>query len=111
VKLGGRISPLSAHIWLSRALRLGEDFSLRDVGVAGSNPVTPTTDFHRVFAPVLAHGSRYFRIAVPKMVPVFGAGKPLNDSAVLGRRNIPGAKISDEAFQDETMGPVRRSLL
>jgi hypothetical protein len=53
---------------------------------------------------VLAHGSRYFRIAVPKTVPVFGAGKPLNDSAVLGRRHIPGAQISDEVFQDETMG-------
>jgi hypothetical protein len=53
---------------------------------------------------VLAHGSRYFRIAVPKTVPVFGAGKPLNDSAVLGRRHIPGAKISDEAFQDDTIG-------
>jgi hypothetical protein len=32
---------------------------VQDVGVAGSNPVTPTTDFLRVFAPVLAHGSRY----------------------------------------------------
>ena len=43
-------------------------------------------------------------MAVPKTAPVFGGGKSLNDSAVHGRRHISGAKISDEAFQDETMG-------
>jgi hypothetical protein len=43
---------------------------------------------------VLAYGSRYFGVAVPKTVPVFGAGKSHNDSAVLGRRHNPGARVS-----------------
>jgi hypothetical protein len=90
---------------------------VRDAGVAGSNPVTLTTDFIRVFAPVLAHGARYFGVAVPKTVPVFGEGKSLNDSGVLGRRHNPvlagrlvGTKIS-AGFLGRNDGYVRRSLL
>jgi hypothetical protein len=43
---------------------------VRDVGVAGSNPVTQTIDFIMVFLPEPAHGSRYFGLTVPKTVPV-----------------------------------------
>jgi uncharacterized protein (DUF433 family) len=44
--------------------------NLRDVGVAGSNPVTPTIDFIRVFSPPPPYGSRSPRLTVPKTVPV-----------------------------------------
>jgi hypothetical protein len=43
---------------------------VRDVGVAGPNPVTPTIDFNRVYTPSLAYGSRCKRLTVPKTVPV-----------------------------------------
>src|ERR1700728_222839 len=43
---------------------------IRDVGVAGSNPVTPTIDFIRVFTPLPAYGARSPRLTVPKTVPV-----------------------------------------
>jgi hypothetical protein len=79
--------------------------NFRDVGVAGLNPVTPTIEFIRVFSPPLAYGSRYFGVAVPKKVPVFGAEQSLNDPAVLGRRHNPvlagrlfSVKIGDRAF-------------
>src|SRR5258708_36695826 len=44
--------------------------NLRDVGVAGSNPVTPTIDFHRVFLTPPDYGSGSKRLTVPKTVPV-----------------------------------------
>src|SRR5271156_2866617 len=43
---------------------------VRDVGVAGSNPVTPTIDFIKVFPTPLACGSKSESLAVPKTVPV-----------------------------------------
>ena len=43
---------------------------IRDVGVAGSNPVTPTTDFVIVFSSPSAYGSRSPTLTVPKTVPV-----------------------------------------
>jgi hypothetical protein len=44
--------------------------NLRDVGVAGSNPVTPTIDLIRIFRPPSTNGSRSKRFTVPKTVPV-----------------------------------------
>jgi hypothetical protein len=44
---------------------------LRDVGVAGSNPVTPTTDFLRIFPPRYSMGPSYESLWVPDWVPVF----------------------------------------
>jgi hypothetical protein len=45
--------------------------NLRDVGVAGSNPVTPTIDFIRVFPPKYSMGPSAESLWVPDWVPVF----------------------------------------
>jgi hypothetical protein len=46
------------------------DITFRDVGVAGSNPVTQTIDFVSFFQPPSAYGSRAKKFTVPKTVPV-----------------------------------------
>jgi hypothetical protein len=49
---------------------LDEESTIRDVGVAGSNPVTPTIDLIIVFSPLPAYGSRSPWLTVPRTVPV-----------------------------------------
>ena len=46
---------------------------VRDVGVAGSNPVTPTIDLNRFFQAAVPYGSRSKKLTVPKTVPVSSA--------------------------------------
>jgi|SRR5208282_6915006 len=68
-----RFSPTPGSSRLNRNQMFLLSFEIhyvRDVGVAGSNPVTPTIDFIRVFQPSAADGSGPAKFAVPETVPV-----------------------------------------
>ena len=74
-----RVSRTIRSILLIALPRLGQYYGekigtvchyVRDVGVAGSNPVTQTTDFIRVFSPLSTYGSRSSRPTAPKTVPL-----------------------------------------
>jgi hypothetical protein len=74
---------------------------VRDVGVAGSNPVTQTTDFIRVFLTQGVRGSRSAVLTVPKTVPVSAQENRARSRLSLDKRNETNTGGADPALAQE----------
>jgi hypothetical protein len=82
-------------------------FYIRDVGVAGSNPVTQTIDFIRVFPPCSAYGSRSTKLTVPKTVPVSAPENRANFGCPWTVREASAENLGSGGSQSEFSNAVR----